>query len=368
MSGPDHVPAAGTDSPLAKRFRTLLVDLDGVVYRGPEPVTHAQPSLAAFAAEKGRRVLFVTNNASRTPAEVCAHLSDLGFADAGADQVVTSVQAAVAVLESWAGTGDLEPGSRVLVVGAAALGEAVLAAGWQVVGSADDEPAVVVQGFSRDLGWKILAEATYAIDAGARWLATNTDATLPTERGRAPGNGAMIAAVGHATGTSPEVAGKPERALFDTALRLTGADADDALVVGDRLDSDILGANRAGLPSLLVMTGVTTPRDLLLAAADQRPTYIGADLRALAAPAAACRRDQGDDARWVCGDAVVTLDAGRLVVSVPDDADDAVGSARDALTAAAAAMWSRDDAAGAPDIAAATPVLEQLVRTALAQQ
>jgi ribonucleotide monophosphatase NagD (HAD superfamily) len=141
-------------------------------------------------------------------------------------------------------------------------------------------PAAVAQGWGPDVGWANLAEATVALHAGARWVATNLDRTLPSPRGPLPGSGSLIAAVETATGRSPDsVAGKPYPPLFSAAVK--GSQAKRPLVVGDRLDTDIAGATRAGLPSLLVLTGVSRPRDLLAAPPEQRPTYVGRDLTAL---------------------------------------------------------------------------------------
>jgi HAD superfamily hydrolase (TIGR01450 family) len=264
----------------------LLVDLDGVVQLGRDPVPGAAVALEGARAA-GLRVVFVTNNAARSAADVASTLTDLGVTAAPAD-VLTSSMAAADLL-----AGRFPSGTRVLVVGGAGLREPVEAAGLTPVASADEEPAAVVQGWSPDLTWALLAEAAVAVRRGAAWFATNTDATLPSPRGPLPGNGAMVGAVALATGTEPEVVGKPGRALFDAAVRVAGATR--PLVVGDRLDTDIAGANAAGLPSLLVLTGVSRPADLLAAAADLRPTYVGHDLGALAGPAARIQDEHDAD-------------------------------------------------------------------------
>jgi ribonucleotide monophosphatase NagD (HAD superfamily) len=147
------------------------------------------------------------------------------------------------------------------------------------VSSAEDMPAVVVQGYSPDLGWKDLAEATYAVRRGVPWIATNTDTTVPTSRGIAPGNGTLVAAVRAASGVIPQVAGKPELPLHRESILRSGATR--PLIVGDRLDTDIEGAVRGHTDSLLVLTGVTTVADLLAAPADRRPSYLADDLRGL---------------------------------------------------------------------------------------
>ncbi|MBP2477434.1 HAD superfamily hydrolase (TIGR01450 family) [Crossiella equi] len=253
----------------------LLLDLDGTVYRGGTAVPGA-PEAVAEALRRERAVRYVTNNASRSPAEVAQHLRDLGF-PAGDEEVSTSSQAAAAVL------GEKFPaGSPVLVVGAPALREEVRGVGLVPVSLAADEPVAVVQGHSPETGWERLAEACIALRGGAYWLATNIDATLPTERGLLPGNGSMVAALRHATGLVPEVAGKPERTQLVQAAASAGAET--ALVVGDRLDTDIQGAFAAELPALCVLTGVATPEQLLTAVPEQRCRYLSEDMSGLLLP------------------------------------------------------------------------------------
>lgn len=298
---------------LLDRHDALLVDLDGVVHLGDHPVPPAVPALAAVRAA-GKRVVFVTNNASRTAAQVAASLTQLGV-DAIADEVLTSSMAAADLLAEA-----LPAGAKVLVVGGRGLAEPIASAGLQPVERAEDEPAAVVQGWSPDLTWALLAEGAVAIRRGARWVATNADRTLPSPRGPLPGNGAMLAAVAFAVGNEPEVVGKPAPTLFTTAVERIGAKA--PLVVGDRLDTDIAGAVAAGLPSLLVLTGVSRPRDLVVAPPQIRPTYVGRDLGAVTTPQVALTEtgevgDGLDGLRRVCRRAW----SGELA---PDDYDDAV--------------------------------------------
>jgi ribonucleotide monophosphatase NagD (HAD superfamily) len=170
-------------------------------------------------------------------------------------------------------------GSTVLVVGGDGLRSAVAERGFASTESDTDAPAAVVQGYGPDVSWRSLAEAAVAVRRGVPWVATNLDATLPSPRGPLPGNGALVGTVVAATGRSPISAGKPELPLHEEAVRRTKAR--HPLVVGDRLDTDIEGAVRAGCDSLLVLTGVTDVPRLLRASADERPSYIARDLRGL---------------------------------------------------------------------------------------
>jgi HAD superfamily hydrolase (TIGR01450 family) len=223
------------------------------------------------------RAAFVTNNASRAPEAVAAHLSELGI-PADVDDVVTSAQAAARLVAER-----VPPGSTVLVLGTEALADQARQAGLEPVRRTDDDhpPAAVLQGIAPETAWTDLAEACVALRAGALWVAGNLDTTLPTPRGQLPGNGALVAALRAATGLEPLVAGKPEPALHAESVARTSAA--HPLVVGDRLDTDILGAVRAGADSLLVMTGVVDVAALLAAPRGTRPSFVAPDLRALMA-------------------------------------------------------------------------------------
>lgn len=256
-------------------YDAVLLDLDGTVIRGAQPVPEA-PDVVNELRQAGSALQFITNNASRAPDEVARHLTDLGVRTAP-EEVLTSGQAAVELLAS-----QLPAGAAVLVVGTGALVAAVRSVGLRPVTAASDQPIAVVQGHSPETGWARLAEACLAIRGGALWIACNVDRTLPTERGLLPGNGAMVAALRAATDREPTVAGKPARLLLDTAVHRTGAQR--PLVVGDRLDTDIAGARAAGLDSLLVLSGVSDAAELLAAPPEQRPSHLGADLRVLRGP------------------------------------------------------------------------------------
>ncbi len=274
MSGPDAPAVSGR---LLDLHDALLLDLDGVVYVGADPVPHAVEALLA-AADAGVTTAYVTNNASRPPGVVAEHLSSFGL-PVQAHDVVTSAQAGAREVASR-----VPAGSRVLVVGGPGVAEAVLARGLVPVRSADDAPAAVLMGYGPDVAWTDLAEAAYAVGAGAVFVASNTDLSIPTARGIAPGNGTLVGAVVSATGRQPIVAGKPYAPLMDESVERIGARR--PLIVGDRLDTDIEAGHRTGIPSLLVLTGVTDVDTLLAAPVDQRPTYLAADLRGLGAAAA----------------------------------------------------------------------------------
>ncbi|GAA3595930.1 HAD hydrolase-like protein [Klugiella xanthotipulae] len=257
----------------------VLADLDGVVYTGPSALPFAVESLNRVAEQT--RLAYITNNASRTDAAVAGHLNELGLRVQATD-VVTSPQAAVTLLR-----GLVPEGATVLVVGGEGLVVEVQRAGFTVTRSAEDRPAAVIQGFAPEVGWTHLAEAAFALHAeegtaGIPWVATNTDWTIPVARGLAPGNGTLVSAVHTAVGRLPTFAGKPEVAIFEEAFRRFGSR--NALMIGDRLDTDILGARRAGIRSVHVMTGVDRAKQLVAADKTMRPDYILSDLRELHQP------------------------------------------------------------------------------------
>ncbi|MGH3499062.1 MAG: HAD-IIA family hydrolase [Nocardioidaceae bacterium] len=344
----------GTSSePLAVVHDVLMLDLDGVVYVGAAPVPDAGRHVAA-ARTAGARIAFVTNNASRPPGAVAAHLRDLGIAVDDAD-VVTSAQAAARLVSTM-----VPPGARVLVVGGdglnAALGELSLVA----VSSADDDPVAVVQGFDPGLCWGQLAEGAYAVARGLPWVASNTDTTVPTARGVAPGNGTLVAAIAAATGAKPLVAGKPEPALFDETVARVGGR--HPLVVGDRLDTDIEGANNVGCDSLLVMTGVTDLAQLVRADPALRPRYVAPTLEGLLVAHPRVRVDVAADPPSAgCGRRRAALRDGDLVVSTvgraapdADDGEDGTADTVAGLRAVVALAWRLTaDGGKVPGVAAA---------------
>jgi HAD superfamily hydrolase (TIGR01450 family) len=310
-----------TDVPLISLFDALLADLDGVVYAGPHAIPGAVESLQQLAGA-GVRLGYITNNASRTPAQVAAHLRELG-APAEDQQVVSSSQAAAELLASR-----LAPGSRVLITGSPALAQEIELVGLTPVERQDQDPVAVVQGFNPGIGWKDLAEAAYVVSAGALWVATNTDMSIPQARGIAPGNGTLVAAVAAATGQSPLVAGKPEAPLFHAAAKRLSADR--PVVVGDRLDTDILGGNNAGFATVAVLTGVDTRETILAARTAERPDYMIASLTDLYSPYPAVEQLDGT---YRCGAASARVSG--ETVGLQGSEDDL-----DSWRAACAAWWA----------------------------
>ncbi|MCX4777473.1 HAD-IIA family hydrolase [Streptomyces sp. NBC_01264] len=265
---------AGSERSLHQAYDTALLDLDGVVYAGGEAIAHAVDSLAAARAD-GMHLAYVTNNALRTPDAVAEHLGELGI-PTEAGEVITSAQAVARLIAE-----QVAPGARVLVIGGEGLRVALRERGLVPVDSAEEEGlAAVVQGYGGpDLPWGRFAEASYAINRGVPWYASNTDLTIPGARGIAPGNGAAVEVVRIATGAEPQVAGKPLPPMHRETVLRTGAKR--PLVVGDRLDTDIEGAFNGDVDSLLVLTGVTDAAQLLRAEPKYRPTYVDRDLRGL---------------------------------------------------------------------------------------
>ncbi|HMQ36365.1 MAG TPA: HAD-IIA family hydrolase [Micropruina sp.] len=316
-------------------------DLDGVIYLGPIAVPGAVEGIRDVTAA-GARVMYVTNNAARSAATVAEHLDSLGFA-AGPDDLITSAQVAAGVLAET-----LTPGSLLLVAGTRNVVDLVESVGFRTTASADDEPDAVLQGYSPDIPWQLLDEAAIAVQRGATWYATNDDATRPTDRGLVAGLGAQVAVVGMVVRPKkPIVFGKPHAPMLDFAIGHTGAER--PIFVGDRIDTDIMGANRAGMKSMLVFTGAHGKRDLLAAGPGDRPNYIGADVRALLEPPRIATKEGH---AWVCGAARARLHDGRILL----EGDLAtVPGQFDALWALANLSWATD-----ADPAEALALLDQL--------
>ena len=315
--------------PLAEAYDVAMLDLDGVVYIGPDAVPGAAGHLQAAAA-RGMSLAYVTNNASRPPRTVAEHLRELGVA-AQDDDVVTSAQAAARVVSE-----KVEAGAAVYVIGGEGLVEALTELGLHPVQDPGASPAAVVSGYHPDLRWKTVIDGAILVRQGLPWVASNTDRTVPTPRGPGPGNGVLVGAVADFAGVEPVVAGKPETPLFEETLRRVGGSR--PLVVGDRLDTDIEGAVRSGYDSLLVMTGVTGPAELVSAQPHVRPTYVSADLRGLLQQHGVPERNAGAAALggW-------RADVSGAVLEVAGE-----GSVHDWWRVVAVAGWAHLDRTGSP--------------------
>jgi HAD superfamily hydrolase (TIGR01450 family) len=311
----------GSAEPLDTAYDVALLDLDGTVYLGGDAIPGAAEALRKAGAA-GLRLAYVTNNAFRTPAAIAALLTSFGI-PAGPQDVVTSAQAAARMLAER-----LPVGAPVLVIGGSGLRMAVRERGLRPVSTAADRPRAVVEGYSPDVNYSILAEGGLAVAAGALFVASNGDLTLPSRRGNQPGNGSLTQVIATATGVRPLVAGKPEPPLHHESVLRTGAE--HPLVVGDRLDTDIEGAARVGADSLLVLTGVTGPAEAILAPPGQRPTYLAEDLAGLLEPHPAVTSQDGT---YRCGGWAARLDGDRLELTGD-------GERMDGLRAACAAAWA----------------------------
>jgi HAD superfamily hydrolase (TIGR01450 family) len=310
------------DAPV-DRYDLMIFDLDGVVFLGHEPIDGAVAAINGLV-DAGKPVAYATNNASRRAADVAALLVSLGIR-ATDTEVITSAQASATILADR-----LAPGDPVLIVGGPALRAEISEVGLTPVAAAEDRPRAVVQGYAADVGWTQLAEACVAIRAGAMWVATNADRTLPSPRGELPGNGSLVAVLTTALDRQPDlIVGKPAPRLFQTAAARISATR--PLVVGDRLDTDIAGAVQAGMDSLLVLTGVATPADVLAAPVGSRPTWIASDLRGLRGGAVRVP-DRGGDGTAAAGGWTVRPADGDLEL-------DGAGAEVAALAALAAVAW-----------------------------
>ncbi|GAA3757005.1 HAD superfamily hydrolase (TIGR01450 family) [Spinactinospora alkalitolerans] len=324
--------------PLGTVYDAALLDLDGVVYIGSAAVPGA-PEAVDKARAGGMRVAFVTNNAARTPAAIAERLTGLGVA-ASAQDVVTSAQAAARLVAER-----FPAGSPVLVVGDTGLRQALRDRGLRPVSVAAEQPVAVVQGYSPRLGYDLIVEGSLAVAAGALFVATNGDATAPLGRGVLPGNGAFSRVIANATGREPVVAGKPQRPLHEEGVRRTAARR--PLVVGDRLDTDIEGATNRDVDSMLVLSGVTTPAELLLAEPRHRPSYLAHDLGGVNLDHPETRID---DHLARCGGWSAVAREGRLELA-------GAGDRLDGLRALCGAAWS---APQGTDPAAVPEALAQL--------
>ena len=335
---------------LSAGFDAIGFDLDGVVYRGPLPVPGAPETLNELH-RRGIRLGYVTNNAQRPPRAVADQLIGFGI-DCEAQDIVTSAQATAHLM------GDALPsGAEVLVVGSSALVDEVAAVGLVPVTQSSPATAAVVVGFDPGLTWDRLNEGCYAVQRGAAFYACNGDLTRPTDKGLAPGMGAILLAMAQALDVAPIMGGKPARPLLDEARRRLGGER--PLFVGDRLDTDVEGAHVAGWASLFVFSGGNGPADLVVAPPARRPDYLAADVCGLLeAPRVAVQ----DGETWRCGRALAhaAFDLA-VVVDGPLGTD---GERLDALWAVANVAWHWADKGMTADAVAALARIGDVWRTA----
>jgi HAD superfamily hydrolase (TIGR01450 family) len=287
-------------------YDVLLADLDGVVYEGSAAIKGAPEAILALQ-EQGLPIGYVTNNSSRKPETIAAQLAGFGV-HCNPEDIIGSGKTGVDILRTL-----VPAGSKVLVVGGEGLRTRVIEGGFELVSDSDGKPDAVIQGFAPDVSWRDLAEASFSIQNGAKWVATNQDWTLPQEKGLAPGNGTLVSAVHTAVGQLPIVAGKPEPAIFHTAVEHFGAK--NALFIGDRIDTDITGANRAKIDSVLVLTGVSTRKEVLGIKPEGRPTYIIGSMSELLKPYKAPKKTKRG---YSCDGAEVELLENKVVVTFGD--------------------------------------------------
>ena len=323
-------------SPVVEAHDLVMFDLDGVVYVGDEAVDGVAGRIDRIR-ETGTHVAFVTNNASRTPDKVAAKLAKVGVT-ASADDVVTSAQAAARVLADEHGAG-----ARILLLGGEGLRVALVEAGLEPVDDPDGAVAVV-SGYGPDVRWRDIMRVSTLVRDGLPYVASNTDMTIPTPYGLAPGHGVLVRTISEFAGVRPRVAGKPEKPLMEETVRRVGGER--PLMVGDRLDTDIEGAHAIGVPSLLVLTGVSRLEDLATATPELRPTYISPTLEGLFEPHPVPREGAGG---VELGGWTARVDDGRLTV-------DGEGDEADWWRVAATACWQHLDASGtAADLGDTTP-------------
>ena len=313
--------------PLVEAYDLVMFDLDGVVYIESAAVPGAPEQLARLRGGS-TKLAFITNNASRPPDAVVEKLAGIGV-EADPHEVVTSAQAAAHLLLERHGEGGV-----IACLGAAGLEEAVRDAGLEPAAVDDSRAVALATGYGPDVVWRDVMRAAVRVRDGLPWVASNTDLSLPTKFGQAPGHGVMVDMLERFSGVKAVVAGKPQRPLLEETIRRMGGTS--PLMVGDRLDTDIEGAHNIGIDSLLVMTGVTGLSDLAGAGPELRPTYVSADLEGLFVPHRAPDRD---GSAWQCGGWRATVAEGRLEVSGDGEVDDW-------WRTVASALWDHLDRSG----------------------
>lgn len=252
-----------------RTIKAFVIDMDGVLYRGERRLPGAQAFLERLH-QAGVPYVLLTNNATRTVAQYVEKLRSMGI-EVPPERIMTSAVATALYL-----AGQAEPGTPVYMIGMEGLAEALRAQGFVLT---DESPRYVVVGLDTEVTYRKLSTATLAIRAGAAFIGTNPDRTIPSERGLEPGAGAILAAIKAATDVSPTIVGKPQPGIFETALKRLNTAPGDTAMVGDRLETDVVGGARAGLRTILVLTGATS-RDTL-AQAEVKPDMAFRDLEEL---------------------------------------------------------------------------------------
>jgi 4-nitrophenyl phosphatase len=237
---------------LLKDIRHWLIDMDGVLYHGDQRMPGAVEFIAALQGEE-IPFLLVTNNSTLTPEAYVDKVGGMGI-QVTPEDVLTSSIATAEYLSRVS-----PPGASVQVMGENGVRTALLDKGFELVERGGD---YVVVGMDRGLTFDSLSRATLAIRAGATFIGTNPDMTLPVEEGQIPGNGAVLAALQAASGVKPFIIGKPEAALLEIGMERLGATREGTAILGDRVETDILGGQRAGLITVLVLSGASTREDL----------------------------------------------------------------------------------------------------------
>lgn len=234
-----------------RSIKGLLIDMDGVLYRGNEPISGGREFVALLRRE-GTPFLLLTNNSTRMPVQYVDKLARMGI-EVGEGDILTSAQATALYLERIA-----SPGAKVYLIGEEGLRAALRERGYVMAEDAD----FVVVGMDTRFTYEKLKTASLLIRDGARFIGTNPDRTFPSEEGIIPGNGAILAALEAATGVAPTVVGKPEPAMFELALAKLGVREERTAIIGDRLETDVLGGHRSGLITVLVLSGIANRREL----------------------------------------------------------------------------------------------------------
>ena len=317
----------GSRQPLAEAHDLVMFDLDGVVYIESAPVPGAPDQLARLR-RGSTNIAFITNNASRPPDAVVEKLARIGV-EADPREVVTSAQAAAHLLLERHGEG-----AAIAWLGAVGLEEALRDVGLEPVGVDDERAVAMATGYGPDVVWRDVMRAAVRVRDGLPWVASNTDLSLPTKFGPAPGHGVMVDMLERFSGVRAVVAGKPQRPLLEETTRRMGGTR--PLMVGDRLDTDIEGANNLDMDSLLVLTGVTGLRELTAAGPELRPTYVSVDLEGLFVPHPS---PEQDGKAWRCGGWTARVPEGRLEVT-------GEGSPDDWWRTVACATWDHLDRSG----------------------